>query len=128
MADAASASVPADRVGIKFIKTPTGETHLFNFPVETSVGDLARYLFDNYPSNFPKRDDVTSPAMMKLMCKGRFLDVKDTLRSLKLPLGAQTGMQLVIRSAEPRPAGTVVDVEKPAQRQQTEPAGCCVIS
>ncbi|KAL6772123.1 FAP287 [Auxenochlorella protothecoides x Auxenochlorella symbiontica] len=105
-----------------------GDIGPIQFPLAASVSDVKLKLWQDWPTDGPvSRERPGSPAEVKLICSGRFLDDAQTLKSLTSIVGPPVKDQLVTIHVVLRP----VDAEKgavgPAPVSHSS-RSCCVIS
>jgi len=93
--------VPSDKINLKLILV-SGKTLEYLFNTNDSAGDIAQYVFDNWPPDWTE-EMVSRPEILRLIYQGRFLHGNVTLGALQLPTGKTTVMHLVPRENLPEP-------------------------
>merc|ERR1712038_575104 len=97
----------------------SGKTKDFQFHPSESAGDIAQYVFDNWPSDWSD-ESVSSAEILRLIYQGRFLHGNVTLAALGLPTGKTTVMHLVPRESLPEPSS-----QDDLHRKKTGRSRCC---
>lgn len=100
----------------------SGKTKDFQFHPSESAGDIAQYVFDNWPSDWSD-ESVSSAEILRLIYQGRFLHGNVTLAALGLPTGKTTVMHLVPRESLPEPNSQ--DDEKKKKSRSSRCCACC---
>lgn len=80
----------------------SGKTKEFLFSPSDSAGDIAQYVFDNWPHEWAE-EGVSKAEILRLIYQGRFLHGNVTLGALGLPTGKTCVMHLVPRENLPEP-------------------------
>lgn len=111
-----AASIPSDKVNLKLILV-SGRTEEFQFAPSTSAGEIAEFVWENWPESWEK-EAVESSSILKLIYHGRFLHGNVTLSALSLPLGKTTVMHLVAREHLPEP-------NSQDNLKKSKAGGCC---
>lgn len=94
-------TIPSDKINLRLILV-SGKTKEFLFSASNSAGEIAQYVFDNWPEDW--LDEAVSKAeILRLIYQGRFLHSNVTLGALALPFGKTTVMHLVPRETLPEP-------------------------
>ena len=116
----------------------SGKTKEYLFSPSESAGDIAQFVFDNWPSEWEDeavsagRDLTSSMAsswlpfqvskaeILRLIYQGRFLHGNVTLSALGLPGGKTTVMHLVPRESLPEPSS-----QDDLNRKKSGRSRCC---
>ncbi|CAA9997667.1 unnamed protein product [Nesidiocoris tenuis] len=100
----------------------SGKTEEFLFSPNDSAGEIAQFVFDNWPEDWAE-EAVAKAEILRLIYQGRFLHSNVTLGALGLPFGRTTVMHLVPRENLPEP-------NSQDQRQKSKGGGssCCSAS
>lgn len=77
--------VPADKINLRLILV-SGKTREYLFAPSESAGDIAQFVFDNWPEEW-REEAVTKAEILRLIYQGRFLHGNVTLSALGLPTG-----------------------------------------
>ncbi|KAG7173187.1 Ubiquitin-like protein 3-like [Homarus americanus] len=80
----------------------SGKTKEFLFSPSESAGDIAQFVFDNWPEEWAD-ESVSKAEILRLIYQGRFLHGNVTLGALGLPAGKTCVMHLVPRENLPEP-------------------------
>ena len=114
----------------------SGKTKEYLFSPSESAGDIAQFVFDNWPSEW--EDDAVSDGhlryqplswlpfqvskaeILRLIYQGRFLHGNVTLSALGLPGGKTTVMHLVPRESLPEPSS-----QDDLNRKKSGRSRCC---
>ncbi|KAM4555613.1 ubiquitin-like protein 3b isoform 1-T1 [Odontesthes bonariensis] len=99
----------------------SGKTQDFTFSPNDSATDIAKHVFDNWPTGW-EEERVSSPSILRLIFQGRFLHGNVTLGALKLPPGRTTVMHLVARETLPEP-----NSHGQRNREKTTESNCCLL-
>ncbi|KAI8508815.1 ubiquitin-like protein 3 isoform X1 [Branchiostoma floridae] len=99
----------------------SGKTHEFQFSPNDSAADIAKHVYENWPTDWDD-EKVSTHSILRLIYQGRFLHGNVTLGALQLPVGKTTVMHLVARENLPEP-------NSQGQRKsgKTEESNCCVL-
>ncbi|XP_076034155.1 ubiquitin-like protein 3 isoform X2 [Oratosquilla oratoria] len=100
-----SRNVPSDKINLRLILV-SGKTKEFLFSPSESAGDIAQYVFDNWPEEWAD-EGVSKAEILRLIYQGRFLHGNVTLGALGLPAGKTCVMHLVPRENLPEPNSQV---------------------
>lgn len=114
-------SVPEDKVNLRLILV-SGKTKDFLFRPNDSAGEIAQFVFDNWPVDWSD-EAVSSAEILRLIYQGRFLHGNVTLAALGLPTGKTTVMHLVPRESLPEPNSQDDENKKKGRNQR-----CCTCS
>lgn len=112
------APIPDDMVNLRLILV-SGKTKDFLFRPSDSAGDIAQYVFDNWPVDWSE-ETVSSAEILRLIYQGRFLHGNVTLSALGLATGKTTVMHLVPRESLPEPNSQDDEHKKKGRRGR-----CC---
>ncbi|TRY73696.1 hypothetical protein TCAL_00926 [Tigriopus californicus] len=118
---ARTGSVPPDVINLRLILV-SGKTRDFQFRPSQSAGEIAQYVYDNWPQDWT-HETVSSAEILRLIYQGRFLHGNVTLGALGLPTGKTTVMHLVPRESLPEPNSQ--DDEK---KKKSRASSCCSCS
>jgi hypothetical protein len=113
-----SARVPVDKINLRLILV-SGKTREYLFSPSESAGDIAQYVFDNWPEEW-KEEAVSKAEILRLIYQGRFLHGNVTLSALGLPCGKTAVMHLVPRESLPEPSS-----QDDLHRKKTAASRCC---
>jgi len=113
-----SKSIPSDKINLRLILV-SGKCKEFLFSPSGSAGDIAQYVFDNWPDEW-EEEAVSKAEILRLIYQGRFLHGNVTLSALGLPCGKTTVMHLVPRESLPEPSS-----QDDLNRKKREGGGCC---
>ncbi|XP_065207926.1 ubiquitin-like protein 3 [Planococcus citri] len=114
-------TIPADKINLRLILV-SGKTKEFLFSASNSAGEIAQYVFDNWPEDWA--DEAVSKAeILRLIYQGRFLHSNVTLGALALPFGKTTVMHLVPRETLPEP-----NSQDQRQKSKGGSSSCCSTS
>ncbi|BES91130.1 ubiquitin-like 3 [Nesidiocoris tenuis] len=113
--------IPSDKINLRLILV-SGKTEEFLFSPNDSAGEIAQFVFDNWPEDWAE-EAVAKAEILRLIYQGRFLHSNVTLGALGLPFGRTTVMHLVPRENLPEP-------NSQDQRQKSKGGGssCCSAS
>lgn len=113
--------IPSDKINLRLILV-SGKTEEFLFNANDSAGEIAQFVFDNWPEDWAE-EAVARAEILRLIYQGRFLHSNVTLGALGLPFGRTTVMHLVPRENLPEP-------NSQDQRQKSKGGGssCCSAS
>lgn len=114
-------TIPSDKINLRLILV-SGKTKEFLFNASDSAGDIAQYVFDNWPSDW-SADGVSKAEILRLIYQGRFLHSNVTLGALGLPFGKTTVMHLVPRETLPEP-----NSQDQRQKSKGGNSSCCSAS
>ncbi|XP_061786074.1 ubiquitin-like protein 3b [Nerophis lumbriciformis] len=109
-----------DMVHLRLILV-SGKTEDFTFSPNDSATDIAKHVFDNWPTGW-EEERVSSSSILRLIFQGRFLHGNVTLGALKLPPGRTTVMHLVARETLPEP-----NSHGQRNREKTTESNCCLL-
>ncbi|XP_077465687.1 ubiquitin-like protein 3b isoform X1 [Stigmatopora argus] len=110
-----------DMVHLRLILV-SGKTQDFTFSPNDSATDIAKHVFENWPTAGWEEERVSSPGILRLIFQGRFLHGNVTLGALKLPPGRTTVMHLVARETLPEP-----NSHGQRNREKTTESNCCLL-
>ncbi|MCL4122595.1 UNVERIFIED_CONTAM: hypothetical protein GTU68_015945 [Idotea baltica] len=96
-----SRNIPSDKINLRLILV-SGRTKEFLFCPNESAGDIAQFVFDNWPEEWAD-ESVSKAEILRLIYQGRFLHGNVTLGALGLPAGKTCVMHLVPRENLPEP-------------------------
>jgi len=113
-----SRGVPADKINLKLILV-SGKTREYLFSPSESAGDIAQYVYDNWPPEW-QEEAVTKAEILRLIYQGRFLHGNVTLSALGLPTGKTAVMHLVPRESLPEPSS-----QDDLHKKKTSSSRCC---
>jgi len=94
-------SIPEDKINLRLIMV-SGKTKDYLFKPSDSAGDIAQFIFDNWPEDWSD-EAVSNAEILRLIYQGRFLHCNVTLSALGLATGKTTVMHLVPRENLPEP-------------------------
>lgn len=118
-ADSASKS----KVNLRLIMV-SGKTADFVFQNTTSAGEVAEYVYNNWPEAWAEeKENITNYQVLRLIYQGRFLHENVTFTALNLPSGKRTVMHLVPREKLPPLAAD----DNKLNEKSSESSCCCVI-
>lgn len=120
-ANMGSKSVPADQINLRLILV-SGKTKEFLFSPNESAGDIAQFVFDNWPHEWAD-EGVSKAEILRLIYQGRFLHGNVTLGALGLPTGKTCVMHLVPRENLPEP-----NSQDQRQKSKGGTSSCCSAS
>ena len=117
----------------------SGKTKEYLFSPSESAGDIAQFVFDNWPSEWEEEAvssvrartstntaliaspfQVSKAEILRLIYQGRFLHGNVTLSALGLPGGKTTVMHLVPRESLPEPSS-----QDDLNRKKSGRSRCC---
>ncbi|KAK9723364.1 hypothetical protein K7432_002017 [Basidiobolus ranarum] len=84
-----------DSVRITFLLI-SGKRHTLTFQPNNTISEVKQRLFDNWPSEWTE-DQPTSPASLKIVHLGRFLEDSSTLASTKINTQIENIVHLAIK-------------------------------
>ncbi|ORY06830.1 hypothetical protein K493DRAFT_273933 [Basidiobolus meristosporus CBS 931.73] len=84
-----------DSVRITFLLL-SGKRHSLTFQPSNTIGEVKQYLFDNWPSEWTE-GQPTSPASLKIVHLGRFLENSSTIASTKINTQQENIVHLTIK-------------------------------
>jgi hypothetical protein len=113
-----SRGVPADKINLKLILV-SGKTREYLFSPSESAGDIAQYVYDNWPPEW-QEEAVSKAEILRLIYQGRFLHGNVTLSALGLPTGKTAVMHLVPRESLPEPSS-----QDDLHKKKTSSSRCC---
>lgn len=113
-----SKNVPQDKINLRLILV-SGKTKEYLFSPSESAGDIAQFVFDNWPPEW-EEESVSKAEILRLIYQGRFLHGNVTLSALGLPAGKTTVMHLVPRESLPEPSS-----QDDLNRKKTGRSRCC---
>jgi len=113
-----SSKVPQDKINLRLILV-SGKTREYLFSPSESAGDIAGYVFDNWPEEW-REEEVAKAEILRLIYQGRFLHGNVTLSALGLPTGKTAVMHLVPRESLPEPSS-----QDDLHRKKTAASRCC---
>ncbi|XP_064087233.1 ubiquitin-like protein 3 isoform X1 [Macrobrachium nipponense] len=97
----------------------SGKTKEFLFSPSESAGDIAQFVFDNWPQEWAD-ESVSKAEILRLIYQGRFLHGNVTLGALGLPAGKTCVMHLVPRENLPEP-----NSQDQRQKSKGGTSSCC---
>ncbi|XP_069954288.1 ubiquitin-like protein 3 [Cherax quadricarinatus] len=100
----------------------SGKTKEFLFSPSESAGDIAQFVFDNWPEEWVD-ESVSKAEILRLIYQGRFLHGNVTLGALGLPAGKTCVMHLVPRENLPEP-----NSQDQRQKSKGGSSSCCSAS
>ncbi|XP_037803014.1 ubiquitin-like protein 3 [Penaeus monodon] len=100
----------------------SGKTKEFLFSPSESAGDIAQFVFDNWPEEWAD-ESVSKAEILRLIYQGRFLHGNVTLGALGLPTGKTCVMHLVPRENLPEP-----NSQDQRQKSKGGTSSCCSAS
>ncbi|KAK4293670.1 hypothetical protein Pmani_033660 [Petrolisthes manimaculis] len=100
----------------------SGKTKEFLFSPSESAGDIAQFVFDNWPQEWAE-ESVSKAEILRLIYQGRFLHGNVTLGALGLPAGKTCVMHLVPRENLPEP-----NSQDQRQKSKGGSSSCCSAS
>jgi len=115
-------SIPEDKINLRLIMV-SGKTKDYLFKPSDSAGDIAQYIFDNWPEDWSD-EAVTNAEILRLIYQGRFLHCNVTLSALGLATGKTTVMHLVPRENLPEPNSQDDESKKVGRSRRC----CCTCS
>lgn len=114
-------SIPEDKINLRLILV-SGKTKDYLFRPSDSAGEIAQYVFDNWPIDW-NEEAVSSAEILRMIYQGRFLHGNVTLAALGLPTGKTTVMHLVPRESLPEP-----NSQDDESKKKGRTSGCCTCS
>jgi len=114
-------AIPEDKVNLRLILV-SGKTKDYLFKPTDSAGEIAQYVFDNWPIDWSE-EAVSSAEILRMIYQGRFLHGNVTLAALGLPTGKTTVMHLVPRESLPEP-----NSQDDENKKKGRSRGCCSCS
>eukprot|EP00112_Aurelia_sp_Birch-Aquarium-sp1_P022000 Seg606.2 transcript_id=Seg606.2/GoldUCD/mRNA.D3Y31 product="Ubiquitin-like protein 3" protein_id=Seg606.2/GoldUCD/D3Y31 len=119
-ADSASKS---KQVNLRLIMV-SGKTADFVFTTTTSAGEVAEYVYNNWPEVWAdEKENISNHQVLRLIYQGRFLHENVTFSALNLPSGKRTTMHLVPREKLPPLAAD----DNKTNEKVSESSCCCII-
>lgn len=116
-----SRNIPSDKINLRLILV-SGKTKEFLFSPSESAGDIAQFVFDNWPEEWAD-ESVSKAEILRLIYQGRFLHGNVTLGALGLPTGKTCVMHLVPRENLPEP-----NSQDQRQKSKGGTSSCCSAS
>lgn len=116
-----SRTIPSDKINLRLILV-SGKTKEFLFSPSESAGDIAQFVFDNWPQEWAE-ESVSKAEILRLIYQGRFLHGNVTLGALGLPAGKTCVMHLVPRENLPEP-----NSQDQRQKSKGGSSSCCSAS
>jgi len=113
-----SRNIPQDKINLRLILV-SGKTKEFLFSPSESAGDIAQFVFDNWPQEWID-ESVSKAEILRLIYQGRFLHGNVTLGALGLPAGKTCVMHLVPRENLPEP-----NSQDQRQKSKGGTSSCC---
>ncbi|XP_045125368.1 ubiquitin-like protein 3 [Portunus trituberculatus] len=113
-----SRNIPSDKINLRLILV-SGKTKEFLFSPSESAGDIAQFVFDNWPQEWVD-ESVSKAEILRLIYQGRFLHGNVTLGALGLPAGKTCVMHLVPRENLPEP-----NSQDQRQKSKGGSSSCC---
>ena len=92
-----------EQINLKLILV-SGRTAEFQFPLQTTASDIAKYVYENWPEEWINEPKGDRAEVLRLIYQGRFLHGNVTLAVLRLQSGKTTVMHLVQRENLPESA------------------------
>jgi len=114
-------TIPEDKINLRLIMV-SGKTKDYLFKPSDSAGDIAQFIFDNWPEDWSD-EAVSNAEILRLIYQGRFLHCNVTLSALGLATGKTTVMHLVPRENLPEPNSQ--DDESKKNGRSRSCAWCC---
>eukprot|EP00794_Sanderia_malayensis_P007562 gene7562-8400_t len=116
-------SASKNKVNLRLIMV-SGKTADFIFPNTTSAGEVAEYVYNNWPEAWAdEKENITNFQVLRLIYQGRFLHENVTFTALNLPCGKRTVMHLVPREKLPPLASD----DNKTNEKASESSCCCTI-
>nr|XP_045623773.1 ubiquitin-like protein 3 isoform X2 [Procambarus clarkii] len=113
--------VAGGKINLRLILV-SGKTKEFLFSPSESAGDIAQFVFDNWPEEWAD-ESVSKAEILRLIYQGRFLHGNVTLGALGLPAGKTCVMHLVPRENLPEP-----NSQDQRQKSKGGSSSCCSAS
>ncbi|KAK2712340.1 ubiquitin-like protein 3 [Artemia franciscana] len=120
-----SPALTEDRIHLKLILV-SGKTKEFQFDPSISAGDIAKYLFENWPQEW-NEEAVSKADILRLIFHGRFLHSNVTLESLGLPRSKTVVMHLVSRENLPEPSSSDQELKNKGRDTRCCQCSACTV-
>ncbi|KAJ3100133.1 hypothetical protein HDU97_002465 [Phlyctochytrium planicorne] len=112
--------VPEDQINLRLLLVSGKKSDILVLPTD-GVDTVKQKIFTTWPKEWSE-ETPESPASLRLLHRGKFLEGNSTLDSHSIPVGQTTTVHLLIKNGQPEPASP----DKPTPVKES--AGCsCII-
>lgn len=116
-------SASKSKVNLRLIMV-SGKTADFVFKNTTTAGEVAEYVYNNWPEAWAEeKDSISNHHVLRLIYQGRFLHENVTFSALNLSSGKRTVMHLVPREKLP----PLSSEDNKTNEKASENSCCCII-
>ncbi|KAJ3220207.1 hypothetical protein HDU67_005533 [Dinochytrium kinnereticum] len=113
--------VPEDQINLRLLLVSGKKSDILVSPADT-IDAVKQKVFSAWPKDWSE-EIPESPASLRLLHRGKFLEGASTLDASSIPIGQTTTVHLLIKNGAPEPATP----DKPAVVKESSGCNCVIL-